>query len=133
MNEKNKTIYYLVMVFNQEICNDLEQFIYDTDPSEIDGLYGYPNNAGNIYGSDLEVISYDIQKKGDRLACEIHVRQFYEVEYAYEDKEGDQIADGGAELYVYATVLIDCNSDFEKDLEKDYDLKIKDMNYEILK
>lgn len=138
--EKDKLKDALVNLYHDDICSSFWFFVFDLDPSELDSLYNYPNNDGEIYQEDLEIDSYDMQVIDDKLICKILAKQLFETVYAYEDNEGDRFVMGEAELQVCATVLIESKLNTNKKLgedfislsKEDYDYKIENISYNVI-
>lgn len=138
--EKDKMKDALINVYRNEICNDLYYFVSELDPSEIDSMFSYPNNDGEIFCEDLEIDSYDMQVEHDKLICKILINQLFNTIYAYEDDEDDRFVMGEAELQVYATVIIESKlntniklgEDFVSLSKEDYTCEVEDISYDVI-
>lgn len=138
--EKDKMKDALVNLYRNKICDDLYYFVSELDPLEIDSLFCYPNNDGEIFHEDLEIDSYDVQMIHDKLICKILINQLFNTIYAYEDNEGDRFVMGEAELQVYATVIIESKlntniklgEDFVSLSKEDYTCKVEDISYDVI-
>ena len=138
--EKDKMKDALINLYYNKICDDLNYFVYALDPLEIDSLFNYPNNDGELFYEDLEIDSYDVQVIHDKLICKILINQLFNTIYAYEDNEGDRFVMGEAELQVYATVIIESKlntniklgEDFVSLSKEDYTCKVEDISYDVI-
>lgn len=138
--EKDKMKDALVNLYRNEISDDLYYFVFELEPSEIDSLFSYPNNDGEIYQEDLEIDSYDVQVIEDKLTCKILINQLVNTVFAYEDNEGDRFVMGEAELQVCSTVLIESKlntniklgEEFVSLSKEDYTCKVENISYNVI-
>lgn len=122
-------------LYKDDIEEKLYNFVYDIDPMEIDDMFSYPNNAGEIEYEDLIIESYNIEEVKKEFYCQMTVSQKYYYNVAYEDNEGDVFNFGDAVLQLRAIVIVQISTDgVEKVLylEKGNSVcTVKHINYEI--
>lgn len=128
ISDKEKIKDLLLNMFKDEISDELESYVFNIEPTEIDDSYFLPNNDGEIMQEDFEVESFDVDNDEETISCKILINQCFEVIYAYEDNEGDRYKMGECEILVYATVTI--SGDIDDILGNDFMLLDK-SNYTI--
>jgi|GEM_PF-3961171 hypothetical protein len=133
--DKQLLLHEIKNLYKDDIEGKLCSFVCDIDPGEIDDMFSYPNNAGEIEYEDLIVDSYDIEEDEGGFYCQMTASQKYYYNVAYEDNEGDVFNFGDAILRLRAAVIVQISNDgVEKVLflEKGNSVcELKHINYEI--
>lgn len=112
--KEQETVDFLMVKYGEDISDELELKLNEVPSGNIDYCFDRENDK-EIIRDDLRVIHFQTEMEDEQFVhYELKVEQNFSMFFTCEDKEGDRINLGEAEILVSAIVLIQAKNAKDK-------------------